>query len=132
MSVEQVDLEPATLLQLDDPFDRVLELMSGGTEHDFPVVDDNGVYAGMVVDEDVRTALLAREAIPLLLVKEITRPHLPIVRTSDDLATTMDAFTKHDVSRLAVCLPGTPGRVIGMISRSALMRRYQRELAATR
>ena len=134
LSVEQVDLDPATVLRLDDPFQRILDLMTSGNSsggHDFAVADARGAYCGMVVEEDIRTALLAREAIPLLLVKEIVRRDLPMVSTSDDLARTMDAFSRHDVGHLAVGLPGTPGRVIGLISRSALMRRYQKALAGT-
>src|SRR5262249_52837561 len=121
LTVEQVDLEPAVLLNLTDPFQKVLDLVSSGGGDDFSGVNEKGLYCGMVVDEDIRTALLEREAIPLLLVKEILRTDLSMVSTSDDLATTLDAFARYDVSRLPVVLPGAPGRVIGMISRSGLM-----------
>lgn len=128
MHVEQVDLEPATLLKLSDPFQRVLELMNQTHVADFAVVDDEGTYKGMIVAEDVRTALVEREAVPLLLVEEMIRTDVPYALTSDDLAKTMDAFAKYDISHLAACFPGRPGRVIGLIGRASLMRRYQQEL----
>ena len=97
LTVEQVDLDPATILKLDDPFQRILELMATTHATDFPVADDSGDYAGMVVAEDVRTAMLEREAIPLLLVEELFRRDIPAIKTSDDLATTMDQFARLDI-----------------------------------
>jgi CBS domain-containing protein len=125
-------LEPATIVKLDDPFQRVLELMTATNVTDFPVADDAGSYVGMVVADDVRTAMLEREAIPLLLVGELLRRDVPAVKTSDDLAATMDQFGRIDIARLPVAFPAAPGRIIGMISRAALMKRYHDGLAGRR
>jgi CBS-domain-containing membrane protein len=54
---------------------------------------------------------------------------VPTVRTGDDLATVMDTFAKHDLQRLPVTVTGDSAKVIGWISRSALMKRYQAALA---
>ena len=59
------------------------------------------------------------------------RTDLPVIRNTDDLASVLDRFSAHDVSRLPVGLPGNSARVIGLISRAALMRRYQQALAST-
>ena len=71
----------------------------------------------------------ANQVYALLLVQEVMRANLPIVRNTDDLATVLNQFSAHDVSRLPVGLPGNTSRVIGLISRAALMRRYQEALA---
>ena len=130
MSVEQIPLEPATIVRSSDPLQRLLELSlyDEGTS-DFVVTDREGHYLGMVVREDIRHALYDREAVPLLLVEEVMRADLPIVRHTDDLATVMNQFSAHDVSRLPVGLPGNSAKVIGLVSRAALMRRYQQALA---
>jgi CIC family chloride channel protein len=127
--VEQVDLEPAVAVHEDEPLQRLLDLTAETNTTDFIVVDKEGLYEGMVVSEDLRTALLQREAIPLLLVEELMRPDLPPVRASDDLATVLDAFARHEVSRLPVCLSRDRPKIIGLISRPSLMKRYQRALA---
>jgi CBS domain containing-hemolysin-like protein len=80
----------------------------------------------MVTSGDMQTALWQREAIPLLTVADLLRSDIPIVRTTDDLALVLDLLARHDVMRLPVCLPHSPGKVIGLISRVALLRRYQR------
>jgi CIC family chloride channel protein len=130
MSVEQIALEPATVVRASDPLQKILELTMGENGHsDFVVVDRDGQYLGLIVGEDIRHALYDREAVPLLLVQEVMRADLPIVRNTDDLATVLNQFSAHDVSRLPVGLPGNNARVIGLVSRAALMRRYQQALA---
>jgi len=130
LTVEQVDLDPAPVLQPNDPFQRVLDLSVSLGTTDFVVIDADGTYLGMIVNDDVNATLLRKDAVPLLLVSELMRSSIPTVRSTDDLATVMDVFTIHNVSRLPVCLPNSPGKVIGLISRVALMRRYRRGLAA--
>jgi CIC family chloride channel protein len=127
LSVEQVELEPATVVNATDPFQRVLDLSTNGLAT-FVVVDKQGSYKGMVLMDDVRTVLMEREAIPLLLVHELMRTDLPLIRHSDDLASVFEMFARYDVSHLPVGVARSPGRVIGLISRAALMRRYQKGL----
>ena len=129
-TVEQVSLEPAAILQEIDPFQRVLDLTASLGAQNFVVIDSKGAYIGMVVSNDINMALLDRDAVPLLLVAELMRREIPFVRTSDDLATVLDVFSRFDVSHLPVCLPNAPGKIIGLISRAGLMRQYQSGLAA--
>jgi CIC family chloride channel protein len=129
LTVEQVELAPTTPLKLDEPFQRILDLMRASGATDFAVLDKQGLYCGMVLAEDIREALVEREAIPLLTVEEIVQTDIPMVTTADDLAKTMEVFATHEVGHLPVCFPGAPGRVIGLISRSGLMLRYQQGLA---
>jgi CIC family chloride channel protein len=131
LSLEQVDLEPATLVRLGDPLQRALDLSIATGSADLVVIDTNNAYAGMLAADDVHHALIDREAVPLLLVGEISRADIPILRTTDSLSTVLDKFSAHDVSRLPVSLPGDNSKVIGLVSRAALMRRYQQVLDRT-
>lgn len=126
LSVEQVSLEPATVVREFDPFVRVVELTASAGTADFVVSDRAGLYVGMVISEDVKTTLLDREAIPLLTVGELMRTNIPMVRNTDTLADVLDTFARHDVARLPVCIAGNEGKVIGLISRAGLMRVYQK------
>lgn len=129
LSVEQVPFEPATVVRVFDPFQRILDLTTSTQAADFVVIDRLGLYAGMVISEDVKTTLIDREAIPLLTVGELMRSDIPMVRNTDTLAAVMDIFARHEIARLPVCIAGNEGKVIGLISRAALMRRYQNGLA---
>lgn len=127
-NVEQLDLDPVVSISTAATLERLLQLTSETGAADIVALDANGNYAGMVVAEDLRTALWQREAIPLLTVGELVRPEVPLVRSTDDLATVLATFSGYEVSRLPVCIPARPDRVIGLVSRSMLMKHYHRAL----
>jgi CIC family chloride channel protein len=129
MTVEQVPLDPATVVRSSDPLQRLLDLSVNDAATDFVVTDREGQFVGMVLGDDIKRALIDREAVPLLNVVELMRNDLPVIRNNDDLASVLTKFSAHDVSRLPVGLPGNTTRVIGLISRAALMRRYEKALA---
>ncbi len=129
LSVEQVTLEPASVVHGDDPFQKILDLTGATGATNFVVVENDGSYRGMVVSDDIQMALLDREAIPLLVVNEMIRDDLPVVKHTDDLGTVLEAFSRHEVSHLPVTMNSRPNHVIGLISRAGLMRRYQQVLA---
>jgi CBS domain-containing protein len=117
------------VIQETDPFQRVLDLTGSLGVQNFVVINEKGLYLGMVVAEDINLALIDRDAVPLLLVAELMRREIPFVRTSDDLATVLDVFSRHAATHLPVCLPNSPGKIIGLISQAGLMRKYQSGLA---
>jgi CIC family chloride channel protein len=129
ITLEQIPLEPAVTLAPTDPFQRALDLSGQLRVSNFPVLDKQGHYIGMLVEDDINLALLERDAVPLLLVGELTRPEIPFVRNTDDLARVLDIFSRHEIDHLPVCLTQAPGKVIGLISRGGLMRAYHERLA---
>jgi chloride channel protein, CIC family len=124
LTVEQVSLDPVTAVAIDTPVERLLQITAQSGVSDFVVIDRAGKYAGMVVADDLRTVMLEREAIPLLVAGEVARMDLPAVRSTDDLAKVMETFALNEVARLPVCLATDTDRIIGLISRRALMQRY--------
>ncbi|MDB5304638.1 MAG: putative ClC chloride channel [Phycisphaerales bacterium] len=126
--LEQVRLEPAAALPATAPAEKLLQLTTDSGVTDFVITDEDGVYCGMVVAADLHSAVLDREAIPLLLVGDLMRTGLPCVKSTDDLASVLETFSKFEVAKLPVCLSQTPGHVIGLVSRRALMDQYHRAL----
>ena len=128
---DAVPLVPHTTVLPSDPVSHLLELNQTYSIVDFIVADEAGRYQGMVVGQDIRTALLEREAIPLLLVEELMRTDLPTISLDESLDTVLDKFSRVDVSSLAVLTTseGTvSGNVLGLMTRSRLLRRYQQAL----
>lgn len=124
-TVEQVELEPATIVSLKDPLTEVIGLVTDHGVGDVVVMGREG-YVGMITARDIQMALWQREALPLLSVSDLVRTDLAPVRSSDDLAVVLDRLSRAEVTRLPVCLDGGQGQVIGMISRAALLRKYQK------
>lgn len=130
ISVEQIPMEPVTVLHGDDPLQQVLDLSAMTSAYDFVVADQEGRYEGMLLSTDINPVLMDREAVPVLVVRDIMRTDITPVRTSDDLVTVLDAFSLHDVNHLPVATPSSPDKVIGLISRTALIRKYHQTLSA--
>lgn len=130
LSVRDVPLERHVSVGREDAGSTLLELAEQtGAEH-FVALSPDGGYVGMVRGEDFRTALVAREAIPLLLVDELLRTDLPTVESDETLDSVMEKFAACDAQALAVVRrEGGRLRVLGLLTRAGLMGRYQQALA---
>lgn len=132
--IQLASIRPAPLppqpIYPSDPLEKVIDQLNVHRAPDFPVVDQSGTYLGMVTGEDVRAALVDREAIPLLLVAELLRTDLPVLTHEETLDTVMDKFAQHDVTCL--CMVTGPKRTpAGLITRAGVMKRYRQALLET-
>lgn len=111
-----------------DPLSKLITLHAHHNVPDFPVIDHQGQYIGMVTGRDMRSALIDREAIPLLLVAELMRTDIPTITADEHLDTVMEKFTKSDVSSL--CLLDQFGQMnpVALITREHVMMRYNQVL----
>jgi len=114
-----------------DPLSKLITLHAHSRLPDFVVVDAQGDAIGMVTGKDMRTALIDREAIPLLLVAELMRNDLPAVLTTDTLDLVLERFEDDDIASLP--LLGPPNltghrRPLGLVTRAAVLERYRRAL----
>jgi len=129
MIARQVPTVPHVGVHPRDPVSRLLELNRAYQVVDFVVVDDEGKYVGMVTGQDLRTALLEPEAIPLLLAEDLVRTNLPPIDPEETLDLVLEKFSRHDVSSLPITSGGDRhAEVIGLLTRTRLMQRYQKAL----
>ena len=128
LSVDDVTLVQPVTVRPDESAQRLLELSEQQHVGDFVVVDERDHYVGIVTAADLQAALVYREAIPLLQVNELQRSDLPTVLPHDTLDLVLDKFSRHDVQSLAVLDVTGDGSVLGLITRSRLMQKYQAEL----
>ncbi|MDG1137583.1 MAG: chloride channel protein, partial [Phycisphaerales bacterium] len=126
LTPEDVELIPATIVKRSDSAQRVVDLMESTGTSDFVVTDDHDMYCGMVTSGDLRSALVYREAIPLLQVSELQRSDLPTIAEEETLDLVLDKFSRNDVQSLA--LISSRGIIMGLVSRTRLMTRYQAAL----
>jgi CBS domain-containing protein len=128
VTVDDVEREPVQFVQPEQPLQNLIDLATETEATDFVVVDDQGVYRGMVTGHDVRTALLQPEAVSLLVVEELLRESVPTVVGRDTLDVVLDRFARNDVQSLPVATMQDDKRVLGLVTRQAVMQRYQQEL----
>ena len=129
LSVYDVQLVPPVAVNTDESAQRLLDLSEQFAVSDFVVMDDRKHYVGLVTSADLKEALIFREAIPLLQVNELQRSDLPTVTPDETLDVVLDKFSRHDVQSLAVLDESGDGSVLGLITRSRLMHRYQGALS---
>ncbi len=123
-----VDFQAVSFIHPEDPVQRLIDLAGETDTTDFVVVDEHADYQGMVTGADVRTALLQPEAVALLVVGELMRASVPMVRPSDTLDTVLGKFARFDIESLPVA--GADGQHIeGLITRRAVISRYHQELS---
>jgi CIC family chloride channel protein len=124
--VSQVPLAAPVCIRADMAVQKLLELMGTQPAYDYVVCGPDGRYMGMVVSEELRVALLNREAASLVVVGELMRTDLPTVSLDDSLDSVLDQFARHDVLSLPVL--DDRRAVLGMITRSRLTQCYQRAI----
>ncbi len=127
LSVRDLSLDDAESVQPSDSGTRLLEVAERSHSEELVVVDEASRYLGMITAGDLRSALVFREALPLLQAGEIARRDIPALEPDETLDHALDRFSRFDVQSLAVVDPATR-RVLGVASRARLMRRYQGEL----
>ncbi|MCK4658785.1 MAG: chloride channel protein [Phycisphaerae bacterium] len=128
ITADQVRAIPPQFVHPEDPLQKLLQIADETGSLDFVVTDDDGNYRGLVVDYDIKTALLQPEAVPLLVVGELVRSKIPTVSPADTLDTVLDKFARSDVDSLPLTAPHDTRRVEGLITRQGVMTRYQEEL----
>ena len=131
IDVGSVPLAHALLVNPNEPARRLLELAEHHNAVDFVVVDDEGRYRGMVLAEDLRTTLIQIEALPLLVVAELMRTDIPTTTPDETLDEVMDKFSQYDGEGMAVLDESGSDRVVGVMTRSRMMRQYHMALEAS-
>lgn len=129
ISVRDIRRLPAPAAGLHDPVDKLVRIMRTTTANDFVVLDDKGRVAGMVLGDDLRTMLLEAEAMPLLTVSDIMRSDVPTVNLDDTLDVVMHKFAGKPMQSLPVIDSSGAKGPRELITRAAVMNRYQQALA---
>jgi CIC family chloride channel protein len=123
IEISKIPLNPATVVQREEPVQRLVELAQQHAALDFAVCDQQGRYQGMLTAVDLRMALLQPEALPLMIAGDLTRTEIPTVAIDEMADAAMDRLSRHDVLSLAVV--NGKGEVVGMLTRSRLMQAYE-------
>jgi H+/Cl- antiporter ClcA/CBS domain-containing protein len=108
------------------PLSRLLDNVygsAGWSRHQgYPVVDDLGRLVGMVTRSDL-PELMLRDDVGWLVVADVMNPRRPVVAYPDEpLRDAAERMIQAGVGRLPVVLPEAPDRVVGILSRSDVLK----------
>jgi len=128
ITADRVPTTRSICVHPEDPMQKLIDLAAEIDVGEFVVVDRNNRYQGLVVAEDMRTALLHPDAVPLLLVGELMRTNVPLVQRMDTLDHVLDAFATCDVDSLPLAGDTDNGKIDRVITLQSVMSCYQAEL----
>lgn len=127
LNVRMVMQPHCVVIQHDTPLQEVIKKAVEIETADFIVADHEGRYHGLLISKDLRAALLQPEAVPFLVAEELAQINVPTVSPEESLDKVLDIFSRLEVNSLPVENPHTH-EFVGLVTRAALMRRYQQEL----
>jgi len=107
----------------DEPFRRLVDLITTTNHTFFPVVDETNQLLGIAKLESIRSVLLTQEAYELLLVYDVMDEPLGILHPNDPLTTAMSHFESFALSYLPVT--DANGKYIGFVSKAGVLEQYR-------
>ncbi len=129
IKVAEVMDDECCVVPADTPFSTVLNALLSGKHSFVTVVDEGGSYMGIVELEDLRTLLPQSETLaPLVRAADLTNAEIPFVMREDNLDLVMHLFGRYKREDLAVCDNSSSKKVVGIVSRSALIDAYNRRI----
>ncbi len=112
----------------DDTLDALVNEMIRKEEFYIPVVDAVGMMTGIVSFQDVRPVLLEEEVKGIVRARQIATEEVIVLYPDQDLNAAVERFTLKDIDEIPVVAGDNPKKVIGMVSRKAVISAYNREV----
>ena len=104
-------------------------IVSGSTQTTYPLVDHDGLLAGVLSLSDLRHVMFEHEAIDGLVVAgDLGRKTVHVIREADNLADALEELSMQQFENLIVVDDGDPRRVLGLLSHQAVMVAYRTAL----
>ena len=104
----------------------IRDVVASSTAAVFPVVDDGGLFRGMLEMDDIRKFILSPGSRPDLTVRDLMHSAPDYVYEDEKMDSVMLKFDRTDAWRLPVIT--ADGRYLGFISRSRILTAYRNEL----
>jgi CIC family chloride channel protein len=125
LRVADVPLRQAVIVRGSAPANSLVELARGN--EDFVVLDDAGRLEGMIGARDLRIALVNREALPLLQVRDIARTGVRALDRDLPLDHALDR-----IERGPLPVRDDKGELVGIVTRARIMRVWRRQMERDR
>jgi CIC family chloride channel protein len=125
LRVGDVPLKPPIVVRGSAWATSLIELARGG--EDFIVLDDDGRLEGIVGARDLRIALVNREALPLLQIRDIARTGIRALDRDLPLDHALDRLERGPLP-----VRGANGEMLGIVTRSRIMRTWRRRMEKER
>lgn len=127
--VQEAMTAKPVVVRRDWPLARVIRVMQSSRHNGFPVVDENGHLVGVITLADIRNTYPDEPERRLAVAVEQAMTPNPVVAYPDEsLAQVLERLGRYDVGRLPVVARGDPRQLLGVITRSDVIKAYNRRV----
>jgi CIC family chloride channel protein len=129
LKVKSILSSKYTTIQENTPLGKILQQMVKHPYAYFYVTDDEGCFKGVVAVDDFRHVIMDSGAIQdLVIAKDVMAETVPLINKDDTLDKVMFLFGSRNREEFPVIDPGDGNRLLGVITRQALISTYNNEL----
>lgn len=129
VQVEAVHIQPSVEVREDAPLEDILETAVQQGDLHYVVVDGQGHYAGLIHLNELRYSFYNEEDLaPLIVAADLVHRDVPTLLPSDHLDIALRLLRETGLDTLPVLEPSGRGRVLGVVTRDAVIDTYNREL----
>ena len=126
MLVEDIMRTNVQFIRTSATFDEVLHAVERSTYSHFPVVDDDGAFAGVIHFSDIRDVIYDPTLSELITAVDLADPNSISVPTDMTLTILLDVFTSQNVGVLPVVERTGGRRIVGIVEQRDLLRALHR------
>ena len=126
LQVQHIMRRNVQLLPASANLDEVLHFIEHSTYNHFPVVHEDGEFAGVIHFSDVRDVIYDPAFRDLVTAVDLADPDSPVVSMDMPLEQLLEEFTRHNVGVLPVGERAGATRVVGLVEQRDLLRALHR------
>jgi CIC family chloride channel protein len=104
---------------------EMVKIIAQSRRNVFPVVDEKGLFAGIVLLDDVRELMFKPELYERVLVRDLAHQPPAVLQAADSMDRVMRLFEAHGAWNLPVT---ADGKYLGFVSKSTVFNRYREAL----
>lgn len=127
--VEEVMIHDIQTIPQNMTLRKIIEYIPKSSHTTFPVVDDEGLLAGIISIQDFREWIFEESLKDIVVVKELATANVITVAPDDTLDTVLDKWGKKPVEILPVIDPESPRKILGILSRRDVIGAYNKALS---
>jgi len=105
----------------DTPFDQILKVIEHSKYNQFPVIDREEMFTGLIAFQEIRDSLYDEAIRNLIIAKDLAVSPKVTVTPEMTLEEALDQFTRYNVDFIPVVAAEEPGRLVGILKQGDVL-----------
>ena len=128
ISVKEAMISEVETVSENMPLKELLKFTVSSKHSSFPVVDGNGLLAGIVTFQDFKEFLFEEDLGHLVVAKELSTTDVITVTKNEKLGSALEKIGFKNIEQLPVVEEDNPRKIVGILSRRDIFSAYNKAL----